>query len=142
MEEAPRPPPSLEPSVLASGPAASTGSPLPPPLNVLPPEAPGEELEVKPRPIIPMLYVVPRPSAAACDKGRVSCQQAFEHFTQKGPAWKEQAATMELAGPEEDSRASEVQVGQRGHQPGPHTSKMALWLSPEAGRPLVVRNPR
>ncbi|KAI5931278.1 Lysine-specific demethylase 4B [Manis javanica] len=110
MEEAPRPPPSLEPSVLASGPAASTGSPLPPPLNVLPPEAPGEELEVKPRPIIPMLYVVPRPSAAACDKGRVSCQQAFEHFTQKGPAWKEQAATMELAGPEEDSRASEVQA--------------------------------
>ncbi|XP_057345783.1 lysine-specific demethylase 4B isoform X1 [Manis pentadactyla] len=110
MEEAPRPPPSLEPSVLASGPAASAGSPLPPPLNVLPPEAPAEELEVKPRPIIPMLYVVPRPSTATCDKGRVSCQQAFEHLAQKGPAWKEQVAAMELAGPEEDSRASEVQA--------------------------------
>ena len=65
---------------------------------------------MKPRPIIPMLYVVPRPSTL-CDKGRVSCQQAFEHFAQRGPTWKEQAAPMELTGPEEDSRAGEVQVG-------------------------------
>ncbi|XP_044110417.1 lysine-specific demethylase 4B isoform X1 [Neovison vison] len=108
-EEAPRPLPPLEPPVLAPGPAPAEENPLPPPLNVVPPEAPGEEPEVKPRPIIPMLYVVPRPGTA-CDKGRVSCQQAFEHFAQRGPTWKEQAAPMELTGPEEESGAGEVQA--------------------------------
>uniref|UniRef100_A0A8C7AVC4 [histone H3]-trimethyl-L-lysine(9) demethylase n=1 Tax=Neovison vison TaxID=452646 RepID=A0A8C7AVC4_NEOVI len=107
--EAPRPLPPLEPPVLAPGPAPAEENPLPPPLNVVPPEAPGEEPEVKPRPIIPMLYVVPRPGTA-CDKGRVSCQQAFEHFAQRGPTWKEQAAPMELTGPEEESGAGEVQA--------------------------------
>ncbi|XP_027981802.1 lysine-specific demethylase 4B isoform X3 [Eumetopias jubatus] len=106
-EEAPRLPPPLEPPVLAPGPAPAEGNPPPPPLNVVPPEAPGEEPEVKPRPIIPMLYVVPRPGTG-CDKGRVSCQQAFEHFAQRGPTWKEQAAPMELTGPEEESGASEA----------------------------------
>lgn len=104
-------PPPLEPPVLTPGPEVTEESPLPPPLNVMPPEAPGEELEPKPRPIIPMLYVVPWASQATCEKGRVSCQQASEHFPQKGPTWKEQLAPMELAEPEEDSRASEVQVG-------------------------------
>lgn len=84
-------------------------SPLPPPLNVVPPEAPGEEPELKLRPIIPMLYVVPRASPATCDKGRVSCQQASEHFAQKGPTWKEQVAPMELTGPEEERTAGEMQ---------------------------------
>nr|XP_023500250.1 lysine-specific demethylase 4B isoform X4 [Equus caballus] len=106
-EEAPR----LEPPLLAPGPAAAEGSPPPPPLNVVPPEAPsGEEPEVKPRPIIPMLYVVPRPGAAACDGGRVSCQQASELATPKVPSWKEQAAPMELTGPEDESGAREGQV--------------------------------
>uniref|UniRef100_A0A8C7AVV3 [histone H3]-trimethyl-L-lysine(9) demethylase n=1 Tax=Neovison vison TaxID=452646 RepID=A0A8C7AVV3_NEOVI len=105
--KAPRPLPPLEPPVLAPGPAPAEENPLPPPLNVVPPEAPGEEPEVKPRPIIPMLYVVPRPGTA-CDKGRVSCQQAFEHFAQRGPTWKEQAAPMELTGPEEESGAGEA----------------------------------
>ncbi|XP_045846373.1 lysine-specific demethylase 4B isoform X2 [Meles meles] len=108
-EEVPRPLPPLEPPVLAPGPAPAEENPPPPPLNVVPPEAPGEEPEVKPRPIIPMLYVVPRPGAA-CDKGRVSCQQAFEHFAQRGPTWKEQAAPMELTGPEEERGAGEVQA--------------------------------
>ncbi|XP_059244707.1 lysine-specific demethylase 4B isoform X2 [Mustela nigripes] len=108
-EEAPRPLPPLEPPVLAPGPVPAEENPLPPPLNVVPPEAPGEEPEVKPRPIIPMLYVVPWPGTA-CDKGRVSCQQAFEHFAQRGPTWKEQAAPMELTGPEEESGAGEVQA--------------------------------
>lgn len=110
-EEAPRLPPPLEPPALAPGPAPAEENPPLPPLNVVPPEAPGEEPEVKPRPIIPMLYVVPRPGTG-CDKGRVSCQQAFEHFAQRGPTWKEQAAPMELTGPEEESGASEVQVGE------------------------------
>ncbi|XP_036096227.1 lysine-specific demethylase 4B isoform X1 [Molossus molossus] len=104
------PPPPLEPPVLTPGPEVTEESPLPPPLNVVPPEAPGEELELKPRPIIPMLYVVPWANQATCDKGRVSCQQASEHFSQKGPTWKEPIAPMELAGPEEESGASEVQA--------------------------------
>ncbi|XP_036898526.1 lysine-specific demethylase 4B isoform X2 [Sturnira hondurensis] len=103
-------PPPLEPPVLSPGPEATEENPLPPPLNVVPPEAPGEDLELKPRPIIPMLYVVPWASPATCDKGRVSCQQASEHFAQKGPTWKEQMAPMELTGPEEESGAGEVQV--------------------------------
>ncbi|XP_053753894.1 lysine-specific demethylase 4B isoform X3 [Panthera pardus] len=80
-EEAPRLPPLLESPALAPGPAPAEENPPPPPLNVVPPEAPGEEPE-----------------------------QAFEHFAQRGPTWKEQAAPMELTGPEEDSRASEVQA--------------------------------
>nr|KAF6401306.1 lysine demethylase 4B [Rousettus aegyptiacus] len=109
-EEVPPPPPG--PPGLTPGPAATEESTLsPPPLNVVPPQAPGEEPELKPRPIIPMLYVVPRASPATCDKGRVACQQASEHFAQKGPTWKEQvAAPMELTGPEEERAASEVQA--------------------------------
>ncbi|XP_040485459.1 lysine-specific demethylase 4B isoform X5 [Ursus maritimus] len=80
-EEAPRLPPPLEPPVLAPGPAPAEENLPPPPLNVVPPEAPGEEPE------------------------------AFEHFAQRGPTWKEQAAPMELTGPEEDGGAGEVQVG-------------------------------
>uniref|UniRef100_A0A8D1XNY1 [histone H3]-trimethyl-L-lysine(9) demethylase n=1 Tax=Sus scrofa TaxID=9823 RepID=A0A8D1XNY1_PIG len=106
MEEAPL----LESPAPAPGPEATEESPPPPPLNVVPPEAPGEEPEAKPRPIIPMLYVVPRPGPTTGDKGRVSCQQASEHFAQKGPTWKEQVAPMELTGPEEESGAGEVQA--------------------------------
>ncbi|XP_026336929.1 lysine-specific demethylase 4B isoform X3 [Ursus arctos] len=80
-EEAPRLPPPLEPPVLAPGPAPAEENLPPPPLNVVPPEAPGEEPE-----------------------------QAFEHFAQRGPTWKEQAAPMELTGPEEDGGAGEVQA--------------------------------
>ncbi|KAF6306446.1 lysine demethylase 4B [Rhinolophus ferrumequinum] len=104
------PPPPLEPPVLTPSPVAPEESPLPPPLNVVPPEAPGDELELKLRPIIPMLYVVPRASSTMCDKSRVSCQQASEHFAQKSPTWKEQAAPMELTGPEEGRAAGEVQA--------------------------------
>lgn len=149
-EEAPRPLPPLEPPVLAPGPVPAEENPLPPPLNVVPPEAPGEEPEVKPRPIIPMLYVVPRPGTA-CDKGRVSCQQAFEHFAQRGPTWKEQAAPMELTGPEEESGAGEVQVGvllaggpeARGSSL-PRAPTLALFIGngPRGSRPSPFQGPR
>uniref|UniRef100_A0A8C8ZZM5 Lysine-specific demethylase 4B n=1 Tax=Prolemur simus TaxID=1328070 RepID=A0A8C8ZZM5_PROSS len=117
-EDALRLPPPLEPPVLGPGSATTEESPPPVPLNVVPPEVPSEELEARPRPIIPMLYVVPRPGKAASDQDRVSCQQASEHFAQKGPAWKEQASPMELAGPEDSgaghsdtkARAGEVQA--------------------------------
>ncbi|KAM8764192.1 lysine-specific demethylase 4B isoform 2-T2 [Rhynchonycteris naso] len=102
--------PPLEPPVLTPGPEATEENTLPPPLNVVPPETPGEELELKPRPIIPMLYVVPWANPAMCDKGRVSCQQASEYFAQKSPTWKEQVAPMELTGPEEESSTGEVQA--------------------------------
>ncbi|XP_066200910.1 lysine-specific demethylase 4B isoform X3 [Saccopteryx leptura] len=102
--------PPLEPPVLTPGPEAIEENTLPPPLNVVPPETPGEELELKPRPIIPMLYVVPWANPATCDKGRVSCQQASEYFAQKSPTWKEQVAPMELTGPEEESSTGEVQA--------------------------------
>ncbi|XP_022413222.1 lysine-specific demethylase 4B isoform X3 [Delphinapterus leucas] len=119
MPQLPPPPPTqfpteevplLEIPAPATGPEAAEENPPPPPLNVVPPEAPSEEPEVKPRPIIPMLFVVPRPGPVAADKGRVSCQQASEHFAQKGPTWKEQVAPMELTGPEEESGAGEVQA--------------------------------
>uniref|UniRef100_A0A287D9M5 [histone H3]-trimethyl-L-lysine(9) demethylase n=1 Tax=Ictidomys tridecemlineatus TaxID=43179 RepID=A0A287D9M5_ICTTR len=88
-EDALRLPPALEPPVLLPGSAASEESPPPAPLNVVLPEAPGEEHEARPRPIIPMLYVVPRASTAGPDKDLAP-----------GP----QAAPMELTGPEEDTR--------------------------------------
>uniref|UniRef100_A0A803V9H5 [histone H3]-trimethyl-L-lysine(9) demethylase n=1 Tax=Ficedula albicollis TaxID=59894 RepID=A0A803V9H5_FICAL len=63
-------------------------SPAPAPLNVVPPAgAPAPEDEFRPRPIIPMLYVVPRSKKVVFDKEHMSCQQAFEQFaTQQGLA--------------------------------------------------------
>uniref|UniRef100_H0WN74 Lysine-specific demethylase 4B n=1 Tax=Otolemur garnettii TaxID=30611 RepID=H0WN74_OTOGA len=86
-EEALGPLPPLDPPVLGS--AVIEESPPPALLNVVPPEVPSEELEAKLRPIIPMLYVVPRPTKVAVDQ---------DH---KGLTWKEQASPMELTGPEE-----------------------------------------
>ncbi|XP_053435227.1 lysine-specific demethylase 4B isoform X2 [Nycticebus coucang] len=103
-EEALRPLPPLDPPVLGS--AVIEESHPPALLNVVPPEVPSEELEAKLRPIIPMLYVVPRPTKVAVDQDHVSCQQAFEHFAQKGLTWKEQASPMELTGPEESGAGS------------------------------------
>ncbi|EHH59098.1 Lysine-specific demethylase 4B [Macaca fascicularis] len=103
-------PSSLEPAVLGPGPSAMEENPLPAPLNVVPPEVPSEELEAKPRPIIPMLYVVPRPGKAAFNQEHMSCQQAFEHFAQKGPTWKEPASPMELMGPQAPSTFSKLKM--------------------------------
>lgn len=85
----PRPPPAPFPT---EEPLTAAEGPLPAPLNVIPPEVPGEEQEAKPRPIIPMLYVVPRASER-----------------DRGPP---QAAPMELAGAEDEAKAhgGEVQV--------------------------------
>uniref|UniRef100_A0A803V8U5 Lysine-specific demethylase 4B n=1 Tax=Ficedula albicollis TaxID=59894 RepID=A0A803V8U5_FICAL len=64
--------------------------PAPAPLNVVPPAgAPAPEDEFRPRPIIPMLYVVPRSKKVVFDKEHMSCQQAFEQFaTQQGLGWR------------------------------------------------------
>ncbi|KAM8795010.1 lysine-specific demethylase 4B [Eudromia elegans] len=83
---------------------------LPPaPLNVIQPsEASAEEEEFKPRPIIPMLYVVPRTKKVVFDKERMSCQQAFEQFaTQKSPGWREQTVPLEMPVKEEENAEAE-----------------------------------
>ncbi|XP_021563662.1 lysine-specific demethylase 4B, partial [Carlito syrichta] len=64
-EEALRLPAQLELPTPGSGPAAAEESPPLAPLNVVLPEGPGAEPEAKLRPIIPMLYVLPRPGTAA-----------------------------------------------------------------------------
>ncbi|KFQ28118.1 Lysine-specific demethylase 4B, partial [Mesitornis unicolor] len=100
-----RPPAALAIPTLAM---AEKSSP-PPPLNIIQPlEAPVEEDDFKPRPIIPMLYVVPRTKKVVFDKERMSCQQAFEQFaTQKSPGWQEQAVPMEISVKEEENAESE-----------------------------------
>lgn len=79
------------------------------PLNIIQPsEVPNEVDDFKPRPIIPMLYVVPRTKKVVFDKERMSCQQAFEQFaTQKGLGWREQAVPGELPVKEEESAEAE-----------------------------------
>uniref|UniRef100_A0A8D2DLI1 [histone H3]-trimethyl-L-lysine(9) demethylase n=1 Tax=Sciurus vulgaris TaxID=55149 RepID=A0A8D2DLI1_SCIVU len=88
-EEGLRLPPSLQPPALVPDSAAAGEGTPPPPLNMVLPEAPGEEQEARPRPIIPMLYLVPRTSTAGPDRD-------------PGPG--QQASPMELTGPEEETR--------------------------------------
>lgn len=88
-EEVLRPQPPPKSPVPAMGPMAAEGGPPPAPLNVVPPGAPGEEAEVRPRPIIPMLYVLPHTNTADGDREHAA-------HPQLGP--------MEL-GPEEESQA-------------------------------------
>ncbi|XP_071066103.1 lysine-specific demethylase 4B isoform X2 [Dasypus novemcinctus] len=115
-EEAPPPP--LEPPLLAPAPAAQES------LNVVPPGGPGEEGEAKPRPIIPMLYVVPRAHAAALDPG---------------PSWQEQAAPMELSTPEEDAAPGRPEPKARagGEVQAPATfSKLKMEIKKSRRHPL------
>ncbi|NWU82751.1 KDM4B demethylase, partial [Onychorhynchus coronatus] len=86
-------------------PTAAEKSLPPAPLNIIQPsEAPVEEDDFKPRPIIPMLYVVPRTKKVVFDKERMSCQQAFEQFaTQKSLGWREQAVPLEIPRKEEEN---------------------------------------
>ncbi|XP_074783953.1 lysine-specific demethylase 4B isoform X2 [Athene noctua] len=103
--------PVARPPLPPAAPASSTAEKsLPPaPLNIIQPsETPVEEDDFKPRPIIPMLYVVPRTKKVVFDKERMSCQQAFEQFaTQKSPGWREQAVPMEIPVKEEENIEAE-----------------------------------
>ncbi|XP_063003105.1 lysine-specific demethylase 4B isoform X2 [Elgaria multicarinata webbii] len=63
-----------------SPPAEDSGPPMP----AL--EGPGEGDETKHRPIIPMLYVVPRRKKSSSEKKRLSCQEVFERFVTAEPA--------------------------------------------------------
>ncbi|KFV73462.1 Lysine-specific demethylase 4B [Struthio camelus australis] len=103
--------PAARPPIPTAAPSSSAAEKsLPPaPLNVIQPsEAPVEEEEFKPRPIIPMLYVVPRTKKVVFDKERMSCQQAFEQFaTQKSPGWREQTVPLEIPVKEEENAEAE-----------------------------------
>ncbi|TFK00133.1 dnaJ-like protein subfamily C member 30 [Platysternon megacephalum] len=100
-----------QPPIPVAAPASATAEKSLPsaPLNiVLPSEVPSEEDDFKPRPIIPMLYVVPRTKKVVFEKERISCQQAFEQFaTQKGQVWREQVVPLELTVKEEESGEAE-----------------------------------
>ncbi|XP_041447462.1 lysine-specific demethylase 4B isoform X2 [Xenopus laevis] len=43
-----------------------------------------DEIEFKPHPIIPTLYVVPQDKKVVFDKAQMSCQEAFEQFARQG----------------------------------------------------------
>ncbi|XP_074979415.1 lysine-specific demethylase 4B isoform X2 [Caretta caretta] len=121
LQQLPPPPPQQQPAgeeapaarplIPAAAPASATAEKSLPsaPLNiVLPSEVPSEEDDFKPRPIIPMLYVVPRTKKVVFEKERISCQQAFEQFaTQKGQVWREQVVPLELTVKEEESGEAE-----------------------------------
>ncbi|KAM9369300.1 lysine-specific demethylase 4B isoform 1-T1 [Phaethornis superciliosus] len=107
----------------ATAPTGATAEKAPGPLNIIQPsETPAEEDDFKPRPIIPMLYVVPRTKKVVFDKEHMSCQQAFEQFaTQKSPGWREQPVPLEISVKEEENTeaentevAAEVSDGQEG----------------------------
>nr|XP_009934471.1 PREDICTED: lysine-specific demethylase 4B [Opisthocomus hoazin] len=120
----PLPPPPAPQQQLAEDEAPVARPPLPPalptlstaeeslppaPLDIIQPsEAPAEEDDFKPRPIIPMLYVVPRTKKTVFEKEPMSCQQVFEQFaTQKSPGWQEEPVPMEISVKEEENAEAE-----------------------------------
>ncbi|XP_044526905.1 lysine-specific demethylase 4B [Gracilinanus agilis] len=141
-EDVPPPlPPILEPPILAPISTATEESfPLAAPLNIVhPSEVPSEEDDFKPRPIIPMLYVVPRTNKVVFDKERVSCQQTLEHFAQKGQIWREQTVPMELTVKEEERiEAEQVEVNPKASEvQAPSTfSKLKMEIKKSRRHPL------
>ncbi|RLV90963.1 hypothetical protein DV515_00014268 [Chloebia gouldiae] len=132
---APQPPPEAGPAAARppgppSAPGAEQGRPAAP-LNVVQPsEAPAEEDDFKPRPIIPMLYVVPRSKKVVFDKEHMSCQQAFEQFaTQKGLGWREQ-------GPGKEQDGAEAQRAQLAAEAASAFSKMKMEIKKSRRHPL------
>ncbi|XP_025922900.1 lysine-specific demethylase 4B isoform X3 [Apteryx rowi] len=135
--------PVARPPIPTAVPASSTAEKsLPPaPLNIIQPsEAPVEEEEFKPRPIIPMLYVVPRTKKVVFDKERMSCQQAFEQFaTQKSPGWREQTVPLEIPVKEEENAEAEnaeVATAVSDLQPAAAFSKMKMEIKKSRRHPL------
>ncbi|XP_062366239.1 lysine-specific demethylase 4B isoform X2 [Cinclus cinclus] len=133
-------PPPQQPPEAGPGPARPQGpSPTPAmgqgrppaPLNVVQPsEAPAEEEDFKPRPIIPMLYVVPRSKKVVFDKEHMSCQQAFEQFaTQKGLGWRE-------PGPAKDQDGAEAEHARLATEAASAFSKMKMEIKKSRRHPL------
>ncbi|KAM4759273.1 lysine-specific demethylase 4B isoform 1-T1 [Cyanocitta cristata] len=128
-----------------AGAARPPGPPVPPtgagqgrppaPLNVVQPsEVPAEEDDFKPRPIIPMLYVVPRSKKVVFDKEHMSCQQAFEQFaTQKGLGWREQGP---LESPGKDEESAEAEHAEVAAEAASAFSKMKMEIKKSRRHPL------
>uniref|UniRef100_A0A8C3R940 Lysine-specific demethylase 4B n=1 Tax=Cyanoderma ruficeps TaxID=181631 RepID=A0A8C3R940_9PASS len=127
------PEPSARPPGPPGPPAVGQGRP-PAPLNVVQPsEAPAEEDEFKPRPIIPMLYVVPRSKKVVFDKEHMSCQQAFEQFaTQKGLGWPQGP----LQGPAKDEDGAEAEHAELSAEAASAFSKMKMEIKKSRRHPL------
>ncbi|KAM7024281.1 lysine-specific demethylase 4B isoform 1-T1 [Acridotheres tristis] len=131
----PQPPPEAGPGPArppGPPPAPAPGQARPPaPLNVVQPsEAPAEEDDFRPRPIIPMLYVVPRSKKVVFDKEHMSCQQAFEQFaTQKGLGWRE-------PGPAKDEDGAEAEHAQLATETASAFSKMKMEIKKSRRHPL------
>ncbi|XP_041316647.1 lysine-specific demethylase 4B isoform X2 [Pyrgilauda ruficollis] len=117
-----------------SAPGAEQGRPAAA-LNVVQPsEAPAEEDDFKPRPIIPMLYVVPRSKKVVFDKEHMSCQQAFEQFaTQKGLGWREQGPPQ---GPGKEQDGAEAERAPLAAEAASAFSKMKMEIKKSRRHPL------
>ncbi|NXV84219.1 KDM4B demethylase, partial [Atlantisia rogersi] len=130
--------PAARPSVPSTAPISSAveKSLSPAPLNIIQPsETPVEEDDFKPRPIIPMLYVVPQTKKVVFDKERMSCQQAFEQFaTQKNPGWQEQAIPMEIPVKEEEN--AEVENPEVAAETASAFSKIKMEIKKSRRHPL------
>ncbi|NXR88049.1 KDM4B demethylase, partial [Hypocryptadius cinnamomeus] len=129
-------PPLVQCEAVPSCPAPGTEQGRPAaPLNVVQPsEAPAEEDDFKPRPIIPMLYVVPRSKKVVFDKEHMSCQQAFEQFaTQKGLGWREQGPPQ---GPGKEQDGAEAERAQLTAEAASAFSKMKMEIKKSRRHPL------
>ncbi|XP_061456851.1 lysine-specific demethylase 4B isoform X2 [Rhineura floridana] len=104
-----------------------------PALDALSSEASGEEEGVKPRRIIPMLYVVPRPKKAASEKKHVSsCQDRLERFVpqEQGPPLdlgRKNAESGDGENPEVPAEPSKLQAVLR-------SDDITLWRIPKRER--------
>ncbi|NWS89399.1 KDM4B demethylase, partial [Toxostoma redivivum] len=88
------------------------------------------EDDFRPRPIIPMLYVVPRSKKVVFDKEHMSCQQAFEQFaTQKGLGWRE-------PGHAKDDDGAEAEHAQLATEAASAFSKMKMEIKKSRRHPL------
>nr|XP_028569639.1 lysine-specific demethylase 4B isoform X2 [Podarcis muralis] len=76
-----------------------------PALDALPSEAPGEEEGLKPRRIIPMLFVVPRPKKTSSEKKHASSQDVLERFVTQ-----EQMAPLDLGVKHESGEGENADV--------------------------------
>ncbi|KAH0625847.1 hypothetical protein JD844_034178 [Phrynosoma platyrhinos] len=107
-----------------------------PALNILASETPGEEDESKQRPIIPMLYVVPRRKKTPSEKRRMSCQEVFERFVTKEPMPPLDLRKEE----EEEEESAEVLPEPSKLQAVPRLDDITLWrISKRERRELFKR---
>ncbi|XP_069734095.1 lysine-specific demethylase 4B isoform X1 [Phaenicophaeus curvirostris] len=106
------------------------------PLNIIQPsEAPVEEDDFKPRPIIPMLYVVPQNKKVTFDKERMSCQQAFQEFiAQKSLGWQEPSVPVEI--PMKEEEKAEAKTTEAAGETAAAFSKIKMEIKKSRRHPL------